>query len=202
MLPGGKHVGLDRPVCAALGLSRALQVHVPEHRFAMPRREINRCPRRDLLLLDDVADAPPAARPEAGHVDLRLVRRQIARAAAQLIGMQEHRRGEPRAGRFGQHAGDVVERRDPVEAHVAPARIDRVADDAGLAFGLEASCPCVRPTTRSRATRSGRHQDEAAPRRAGCRDARCCCPSGDDRRRPAASTRDTSTGRDAATRAG
>ena len=34
-------------------------------------------------------------------------------------------------GRLGQHAGDVVERRDPVEAEVAPAGIDGVIDDAG-----------------------------------------------------------------------
>ena len=51
--------------------------------------------------------------------------------------MHEHRRRQPRARRFGQHAGDVVERRDPVEAHVAPAGIDRRSDHAGLAGGFE-----------------------------------------------------------------
>ena len=145
MLAGGNHVRLDRAVGAALGLTRALQVHVPEHRLAIARREIDGRPRGDLLLLDDVADAPPAAGPEARHVHLRFVGGQVARAAAQLVGMQEHRRREPRAGRLGEHAGDVVERRDPVEAHVAPAGIDRVADDAGLALGFEAVAHVAAP---------------------------------------------------------
>ena len=100
-------------------------------------REIECGPCGDLLLFDDVADAPPAARPDAWHVHLRRVGRKIPRPAAQLIRMHEHRRRQSRARRFSEHAGDVVERRNPVEPHVAPAGINRVADDACLAGGFE-----------------------------------------------------------------
>ena len=133
VLLGGDYVGLHLGRRAALGLAPGLQMGVPEQRLAVAARLINERPRGNLLVLDDVADAPPPALPEAWHRRLGVVGRQAAGAAADLIAVHEDRRRQPRAGRFGQHSGDVVERGNPVEAHVAPPRVDGRADDAGLA---------------------------------------------------------------------
>ncbi len=44
--------------------------------------------------------------------------------------MEEERRRQAGARRLGEHPGDVVEGRDPVEAEVAPPGVDGVVDDA------------------------------------------------------------------------
>ena len=137
VLRHGDRVGLDLALRAAFGLTDAFEIHVPEDDLAVARGEIDGRPGGNLLLLDDVANAPPAAGPDARHVGLRLVLGKIPRSAAELVGMDVDRCRQPRARRFGQHAGDVVERRDPVKAHVPPAGIDRVANHAGLAASLE-----------------------------------------------------------------
>ena len=185
---------------AAFGLALRLQVRVPQHRLAIARRDVERRPRRDLLLLDDVADAPPAARPRVGERGLRLVFGEAARVALQLIGVEEERRGEPRAGRFGQHAGDVVERRDPVEAEVAPARVDRRVHDALAVrlFFLVGDVGAV-PAHLAPYERVGAGTDRLGVRR-HVDVSRRRHPSGGGRRTPAESSRGTAPSRRTATR--
>ncbi len=159
---------------ASLGLPLRLEVGVPEHRLAVSRREVERGPRRRLLALEDVAQPPPAARPRVGEVGLRLVGGQVAHAALELVGVDEHRRRQLCAGRFGQHPGDVVERRYPVEAEVAPPGVLRVVEHAGepgllfLVSDVRAVpaqlAPDQRVGHRADRVRVGRHVDARAVR--------------------------------------
>src|SRR6202021_702385 len=101
-----------------LRLALALEIGVPKNRFAVPGGQIERCPRRNLLAVYDVAQAPPSARPWVGENCLGLVYRKAGGVPAQFVGMHELRRGQARGGRLSKHPGDVVEGGDPVKAEM------------------------------------------------------------------------------------
>src|SRR5262245_63149655 len=89
-----------------LGLPPGFQIRVPQYCLTIPRRQIERRPRRHLLTLDDIPQMPPSARPWVWKDRFGLIRGEIAGIATQLIGVDELRRSEARAGRFREHAGD------------------------------------------------------------------------------------------------
>src|ERR1019366_8305894 len=109
----------------------ALEIGVPENRLAVARGQIERGPGGDLLALDDVAQMPPSSRPRVGENGLGFIHGKVAGIAAQLVGMDELRRRQARGGTLGEHAGNVVEGRNPVKAEMSPAGIDGVVNRAG-----------------------------------------------------------------------
>ncbi len=123
VLPRRNDVCPDLALCAPLGLPARLVRHVLQHGHPVASSHVLDRSGRNHLLPNDVAHAPPAAFPEVRDVRLCLVLRPATGSAAELIRMHVQRRRESGAGRLGEHAGDVVEGRDPVPAEVAPARI-------------------------------------------------------------------------------
>src|SRR5262245_7314233 len=106
---------------SALSLTPGFQVGVPERGLPISRGQVQRRPGGDLLTIDDVTHSPPPAWPGIRERSLRFVFRQSTASPLELIGMEEERTGDPRAGRLSQHACDVVEWRDPMEPEVSPA---------------------------------------------------------------------------------
>ena len=64
----GNYDDLGRSLASPLGLPDGLLVLVPEHRLPVPGDVVEERPRRDLLLLHDVPQGPPASRPRVGEV--------------------------------------------------------------------------------------------------------------------------------------
>ena len=59
---------------------------------------------------------------------------ELSRSSLELFGMDVQRRRQSGAGRFGKHAGDVVEGSDPVPSEVPPPWELGSIEDAGFSF--------------------------------------------------------------------
>ncbi len=131
----GERVGALRR--AALDRAAAHRVEVQQQLFLVARRGPQQAPHGGQVVVDDVAQAPGAAGPRIGEVDLRRVLREAPGCAAQVLRRHLDRVREPRRRRFRQQAHRVPAERRGVLVARPVVVVHRVRDDAGLALALE-----------------------------------------------------------------
>ena len=89
------------------------------------------------VVVDNVTEAPGAAGPGVGEVDLRRVLREAARRAAQILRGHVDRAREFRRGHLGEEAHRVTAERRGVLVPWPVVVVHRVRHDARLALALE-----------------------------------------------------------------
>ena len=114
------------------------RVHIAENRGPVFCIGFEKGPGGDELIFDDVAQAPPPARPGRGEVRTASVLGESLSSAAQLPRIDEDGTGNSHAGDFGQQPGDVFPPGGVASAAGPVAVEDHVVADAGFLVLLEA----------------------------------------------------------------
>ena len=133
VLVGGNDEGIGRLRRSPSNLISTQPVEIAQNVFAVKRAGLEQAARANEFIVDDVAQAPPAARPRRGEVGAASVLRQPLSASPQLSRLDIDRCGDADSRNFCEQADDILPPCRVARAAGPVSVVNHVVADAGLA---------------------------------------------------------------------